>query len=233
MSEPLPSVYDAYRPPPLNAGAPPPAGRPLGFLKALAIIAIVLGAMGLMSSLTGMVALAFSGQLQSVFSPVGQPGVPQSLQDAQLAMQKDLQALQDRFLALNLTLAIGNLCIASLLLTGGILTLRLVPRGRQIFLVGCWIAIVFDLFRAAAQSIVQMQTMTLTTQHMVRMMEAAGGRTPPEAVNFALTISKVGMVIGVVIGLVWVVAKLVFYGTSIWQLRKPAVQSLFQTPPRS
>jgi hypothetical protein len=40
-----------------------------------------------------------------------------------------------------------------------------------------------------------------------------------------MTAARVGVVVGILFGAAWVLAKLVFYGVSVWYLRKPAVSA--------
>jgi hypothetical protein len=226
MSEQEPAFYEAYQPPPVTAEVLPARGGPLGKLKTVAVIAIVLGAMGLFSALTATAGLLVGSRLQMALSPANQPGMTPQLRDAQLAMQNDMQALQDRFQPYNLVLVVLHAILAFFLLAGGLQSLRLVPAGRKLFLAACSIAIVFELIRAVVQGILQVQMGSLMAVHMQKMMEAQSN-APPGLGNMMSSFARIGIVIGLAIGLVWVVAKLVYFVISIRILRKPEVEGLF------
>jgi hypothetical protein len=219
-------LYEAYQPPPVTAEVLPTRGGPLGKLKTIAVIAIVLGAMGLFSALAATAGLLVGSKLQMAFSPANQPGMTPELRDAQQAMQDDMQALQDRFRPYNQVLVVLHAILAFFLLAGGIQTLRLVPAGRKVFLAACGVAIVFELIRAVVQGILQVQVGSLMAVHMGKMMEAQ--RTAPAGLGGMMSaVARIVVFVGLAIGLVWVVAKLVYFVMSIRILRKPEVEGLF------
>ena len=83
---------DAYQPPKPVESEAGPVMRKTGRIKAICIIAIVLGCLGLFSALAGTVGLMFGKQIQSAVSPPNQPGVNQEMIRVQEEMQKDLQS---------------------------------------------------------------------------------------------------------------------------------------------
>jgi hypothetical protein len=87
---------------------------------------------------------------------------------------------------------------------------------------------VFELLRAAVQAVIQAQTIPMTMQHTQRMMEAGNG--PQGAAEVAMTVARVAIVVGIVFGLLWLLAKLIFYGISVWYLRKPHVVAYLDGP---
>ena len=226
MSEQPPFLYEAYQPPPVTAEVVPARGGPLGKLKTIAVIAIVLGAMGLFTALLSTAGLLLGSKLQMAFSPANQPGMTPQLRNAQCAMQNDMQALQDRFQPFNLVLVVLHAILAFFLLAGGIQSLRLVPAGRKLFLAACSIALVFELIRAAVQSLLQVQMGSLMAVHMQKMMEAQTS-TPAGFGDMMSSFARIGIFIGLAIGLIWVVAKLVYFVIAIRLLRKPEVAGLF------
>jgi hypothetical protein len=193
-------------------------------VKAICVIAVVLGALGFLSALGGIAGLAFSKQIQTAFSPSNPPGVPQRMVESQKQMQRDLQAIQDRFWPVNAVLVSAQLLLAVGLLFGGIQGLRRVPPARRILIGTCSAAIVFEVVRAVVQTILQVQTMSATMHHMQQMMQSSGD-APPGAMDLAMTISRGAMVVGILFALGIVLLKLVYYGLSVWYLRKPEVQT--------
>ena len=226
-----PSPFDAYQSPPALSVAPeagPESAPKVGRIKAICIVTIVLGGLGLASALMGAVGLWAGQQMQAAFSMPNQPGVPKRLQDLQRDMQREMQAVQNRFLIANLVLLTGHVIVASGLLAGGIQALRRRPSGRQTLVVACLAAIVFELIRGTVQSYIQVQAMSVMTRFFQAMMDVS----MEEAANAAEWVAwgaRVGMVIGVLAMIFWILAKVVFYSFTVWYLRKPAVRQYLDT----
>ena len=212
---------DAYQPPKPIEGDAGPVVQKTGRIKAICIIAIVLGCLGLFSVLAGTVGLLFGKQIQSAMSPPNQPGVNQEMIRVQKEMQRDLQSIQDRFFGINAVLIVLLALVAFALLVGGIQCLRRVPPARKILLAACSAALVYELLRTIRDVIMQAQTIPMTLEHTERMMSVGGG--PPGVADFAMTAARVGVVVGILFGAAWVLAKLVFFSISVWYLRKPAI----------
>jgi hypothetical protein len=193
---------------------------------------MILGALGLLNALMAVVGLVFGSQIQGAFGPGAQPGMPQEMVDAQKQMQVELQAVQDRFWAANAVLTSLHVLVASTLLVGGIQCLRRVSPGRRILLTACCAAIVFEIASGIVKAFVQMETASVTTRSMERMMEATGSQAPPEVAEFMLIAAKVGVVVGAAFSLALIIAKLVFYLLSIRHLRKPEVRDYLDPIPQ-
>lgn len=227
-----PSPFDAYQPPVMAAEVAPVKDRSFGWLKAVCIISIVLGSLGVLNAMFSAVGLVFGQQIQGAFTPGFQPGVPQEAIDAQQQMQAELQAVQDRFWATSAALILAHVMIALGLLVGGIQCLRRIPPGRRVLLVACSVAIPFEILRAIVQALVQFQAGAVTTRYLPKIMEASGGNAPPQMAEFTMTFAKAGMVVGLVMGLFWVTLKLVFYIAAVRHLRKPEARAHLDAAPQ-
>jgi hypothetical protein len=116
------------------------------------------------------------------------------------------------------------------LLIGGVQSLRRVAPARQVLLGACSAAIVVELLRAVVQIVIQVQTIPLTMEHTERMMTVGGG--PAQAMEFAMTVARVFLVVGIVMGALWLLAKLLFFGLSAWYLRQPVAVDYLDGPSR-
>ena len=215
---------------PVAAELLPLAAKPSGGFKAVAIIAILLGALGLLTVAMSAASLLWGKQLQAAVAPMNQPGLKPEIRDAQAAMQADLQALQDRFRSATSILVAAHLVVALMLLVGGIQSLRLAAAGRTILLTGCGLAIGFDLAAFVVKAMMQLESTSLLARHMPRIMEASGNRLPPGATNMASATAQITIFVGIGISLIWLIAKLVYYAIAIRQLRKPEIRQLFASP---
>ncbi len=218
------SPFDAYQPP-LAIEDQPPAGTATvkpGRIKALCIVLIILGGLGLANALMSAVGLLVGQQIQGAFVLGNQPGVPQRIQDLQRDLQRGLQDVQDRFLVANFIFVASHAVLAGALLTGAIQSLRRRTPGRKILIAACLSAIAFELIRGAVQAFIQVQVMSITTHFFQEMMEISMDEAA-EAAEWVAWGARAGMVIGVLFAAGWILAKVVFYGFAVWYLRKPSV----------
>jgi hypothetical protein len=227
---PAASPFDAYQSPPIS-DAPPTASESTpkaGRIKTLCIVVIVLAGLGLANALMGAVGLLVGQQMQAAFTMGNQPNVPQRVQDLQRDMQRGLQAVQDRFLAVNAVLLAAHAIVAAGLLAGGIQSLRRKVPGRKILIAACLSAIAFELIRGTVQAFMQVQVMSITMRFFQEMMEASMNEAA-EAAEWVAWGARVGIVVGVLMLIGWILAKVVFYGFAVWYLRKPAVRQYLDT----
>jgi hypothetical protein len=105
------------------------------------------------------------------------------------------------------------------LLIGGVQCLRRIAPARKVLMAACSAAIVFELLRAGVQVLIQVQTIPATMQQTERMMQVGGG--PQQAMELAMSVARVFLIVGIVIGVLWLLAKLAFFGISVWYLRQP------------
>src|SRR5438552_666160 len=94
------SSFDPYRSPTLPEGAyagPPLVGRP-GWLSALCVLCIVLGALGLVNSAFGTLGIIAGPKVQQMMAAQPQPGIPDDLKEAQQKMQADMYAIQKKYI---------------------------------------------------------------------------------------------------------------------------------------
>lgn len=220
------SPFDAYQsPPPLEAGRSQGSKSTpqTGGIKPVCIVAIVLGGLGLGSVLLGAVGLWAGQQVQAAFPVGNQPGVPKRVQELQRDMQREMQAVQDRFWTINASLLGIHALVAVGLVAGGIQSLRRIAGGRNLLVAACLAAIAFETARGTVQSLIQVQVMSVMGRFLQEMMQISMNEAA-EAAEWVAWGAQAAMVVGVVMTLVWILAKVVFYSVAVWYLRKPAVR---------
>lgn len=225
------SPFDAYQPPPLVAEIAPSgnSGPRFGRVKAICIVAIILGGVGVATALLSAVGLVVGQQLQAAFSGPNPPGMSQELQDAQQQVQQEIQAVQERFWIANLVLAGAHMLVAALLLTGGIQALRRVRPGRKMLVAACLSAIVFELVRGTLQTVMQVQILSVTMNFFEQMMGASMEQAA-EVAEWLAWFSRLAMIAGLLLAVGWILIKLLFYSVAVWYLRKPAVCQYLDSP---
>jgi len=158
------SALDPYRSPSLPEG--PYAGLPTktrpGWLTALCVVCIVLGALGILNSLVGTAAVIAGPRFQSMFQPRPSPGMPDEMLQAQQELMNEINAVQARHFVTNLILLSFKFVAAVLLLVGGLRCLGLSEGGRKTLLVACAVALLFEIVHSILQTLVNLEMMTAT-----------------------------------------------------------------------
>ena len=218
--------FAGYQPP---VAAGPSARGPSavsGRVKTISIIAIVLGGLGLASTLAGAFGLFVGQRMQTAFTSFQQPGLPPAMRDAQTAMQTEMQTLQERFRPATIGLLIGHFAVSAALLAGGIMTLRRTPRGRRLLVGACLITALFEIVRGIVQALLQVRSVSAAGRYMQRVVDSTGDRAGVG--DTVVTMFRFFTAAAVVIGAVLILAQLAFYIYAFWFLRKPAVQAYFE-----
>ena len=202
-----------------------PRKRP-GGLTAVCVIAIVLGGLGLCGSVLGLGSLAFQDKIEKFSmqqqTPAGMPdGILKNQMEMQKKMQQKMMEVTHRYRGITLGTTLLNLLFATSLLVGGIMTMKLNPTGRT-FLVTVFLAvIVFEIVRLVITVFMQLD--------MAAAMTAAfqGGAGANQGAALLATSMKVGTFIGMGIGLVMALGKIVFYGIGASYLGRQKIRQLF------
>ena len=225
-----PTAFDPYRSPAMPEGLPLPATgskRP-GWLTALCVIAIVIGILGFANGVIGFFSVVFGQELQSAFTPAAPPNMPQGLQKVQQDFQAEVQAVQGRFFVQMLTSAIFRVIVAVLLFIGGVLCLSLKPRGRQLLLIACGMAIVFEVLTGfILHSLINMEMMTAFNALLDGMAEEMPQRGNTRATELVLNIMRFSIVGGFIIQYIIVLLKLAFYTFGVIYLQRASIKAVF------
>ena len=218
-----PTSWDPYAPP--QAQQVPVARGPLPTgLKAICIIAIVLGGLGTLFSCGGVASLAIGPSMQAAFNMPAQPGMDQEAARMQQELQAEMAAIGQEYLPFTITSVILHLLSGLALLCGGILALKLSARGRSILLVGCVVAILYELVHGVLSVVVQLRTVPIAQKIMDQaLLQGGQAELPPAFGKFMLVI----MFVTLGISLVTVLVKIAFYVISVVYLKKPHIVAHF------
>lgn len=231
-----PQTFDPYRSPTLPdvPYAPPVAtGRP-GWLTMLCVLCIVLGALGLMNSLLGAFGVVAGPALQKAIQPKASASMPQGLQDAQTEFQDNINAVQGKYMWATVPALAIRALAASLLLIGGIRSLSLVEGGRQILLVACAVAVVFELTHAILQSIIALDMMTIVNEYIEKVLQTVPKNNKgPDLGKIMPTIVRWSILGSLIFAFLIALVKIALYVFGLIYLRKPHIQALFQNKKNS
>ncbi len=206
--------FDPYTPP-QTQGYEPTAKKMSSGAKAICIIALILGVMGMAKAVLGGVALVVGSQAQQMFSP---PQPDKRLKEMQKEMQDEMNAIADRFLPFSIARVIFHLIVATLLVVGGIVMLK--SNKPTILIAASGFAIFFEIGRAILDTTVQMQIIPVMSRFMERM-----GNMGPDVPDWLPKFTIYFSYGAIAFGLFFVLAKIIFYVISVFVLRKsnPAV----------
>lgn len=207
------------------------------WLKVVCIGCIVLGALGLAASVTGIIGLLVAEQgqvwMEKLMGAV-QQGMPPQMKEVQGQLMQESMDIQRQWRPFHLALAVTNLFVASGLLAGGIQALRMKPVGQKLLLAALAAASVFEVVRAVPTTLMQWQTTQLMGPYMERLMEAStaqGQNMPPAQRQSFQRMMRSTMVAGTLMGLAMTIAiatfKIAFYVAGIWLLRRPHIQAMY------
>ena len=201
-----------------------------GGLTAICILAIVLGAFGALFGVGGLMAVAFQGPMQEAMSKL-QPQENEEVARAQRQIAEEAQEFAQRHVVRNALFAVARLLVASCLLAGGILSLRLHPYGRKVLLAAFAAGIVFEIAQIwpNLEAIpVTQRAVQLSLQAQQKQMAKGAKAGDMEAMGRVMGKAMAAMQIVMIAGMV--LAKAGFYAFGLWYLTRPHTAALFVRP---
>jgi hypothetical protein len=220
---------------PAGMGTAPVSRRRTGGLTAICVLAIVLGAMGVLTGCFGLVGLLFSSQMQNAIAGIQQAN--QGAAEVQNEMNAKALTISRKYSWATVPLMVAKLFVEIALLAGAIMSLGLKPLGRRMLLAAFGAAIVVESIQLVPALLVQRETQALMAEMMPKMMQEVqqGAKKTPgfDPDQFASGLVKAISIMSFVIGIGWLVCKVVYYAIGIVYLRKPQVAASFvPQPPR-
>ena len=152
--------------------------RKSGWLQAVAIVAIVLGGLGILISSYSFVKLTMQLAMSNQISMPSSGGFklpPEQLKIQEDILTKTLQ-ISKRWYPVLAPLYIAELLIALCLIIGGVGVLRLRPKGRTLLRLAFCAAIILEIAQLIPAVIVQHEISCVVSTDMPQMMKAS---TPP------------------------------------------------------
>jgi hypothetical protein len=200
-------------------------------IKTLAILAIILGALGIFGALS--TALALGADPAKMHSLAAVPGQSARVAEVQAEMSKALMAVANEWKTYNGVMAILTFFVAGALLAGGIMSHKLREQGRRILQIVFVVAIPLDLLRGVISILAGMATLQILREYMPQMIHAsmpAGGSPSSAGIeSVASGMAEGSAVMGIVIGVGWTLLKIGFYAVGSIYLRKPEVRAAFKS----
>jgi len=208
----------------MDATAP---ARP-GWLTTLAVLGVVLGALGIVG---GMQVLgqsrASAAKTEQEFTKMlewfpGMRSQPKELRDAIKEAVPGMVKVEQRWKKRRVALASANILLSAMLLVGALQALRLLGTGRWLWLNASLALFPIEILGALMQVFVARDSARVWVDALVKAGDV------PQAAGEIQVVSKV--MVGVAIGLYgsWAVLLCVYYAITLSRLSKPATKQLFE-----
>jgi hypothetical protein len=200
-----------------------------GGLTALCVLALVAGALGLLSGLSGVLNLLAGEKLQRAILQV-QPAANPGMQDAQKVMQEELAAVMMRYRTFHWVQAACQLLLSTMMISGAILALLLKPAGRSLLLTSLIVALLFVPVQSTLGGLMLQKSGPIMEKSMERMAKQAappGARQPPGLNEMMGALGRVMVIMQWIMLVGLALVKCIFYLFGVWYLTRPAVAELF------
>jgi hypothetical protein len=207
----------------------PPGYRP-GGLTAVCIIAIILGALGLLGGLASLSTGLLGAQMQQWQARIGTTGAPAEMARLQTEMNTKMMQVANRYRIASVALAVFQLAVAVALLRGGIRAMGIHESGRSLLRWACGVAIAFELCRLPVNVLLQLENMAIMEDYFPRVMQSsAPGAQGDQIAEFTSMLTKFSTILGWVVMAGWFLLKMAFFGVALRYLGKPEVKALYGT----
>lgn len=206
--------------------------KPSGWFQVVCIAAIVLGALGILMGLFGVISAVARPVMQEMMKPP-QSGMPAEQFNVETEMQRETQAITNRWLPLTLPLRIVEMVVSVCLIVGAIRSLRLRPAGRILLVIALWAAVVVELVQLFPTIAIQRETMTVTSKYMSDIMENSapkGQQMPAGLDNTMKSVTNVVFIVMIAIVALLTLAQVAFYVFGAVYMVRPSVRELFAEP---
>lgn len=201
-----------------------------GGLNVVCVIASILGGLGLAGSMWGLCTMAAKPWIDNAFVVAPQGGKADKMREVQLEMQAKVEQVTDRYTGFSLGFLLLNVPISGSLLAGGIMALKLNPKGRRLLIAAFTTAIVFEILRAILQTFLQIEMAEVMYDCMSRMMLGAAPQDHAGAAEGAAVTAvfmKIGIYLGLGVALVLALAEVIFYAIGTRYLQRDNILQLF------
>jgi len=185
-------------------------------LSAIAIICIILGALGLFTTCFGLAAIAGQEYLQGLQTTGGD--------EAMEEFQQKINEMQKGYMIPNAIITGLNLIVAGLLFVGGIGVQTRKGWGAKLLSLGLMLAIFFCLIRLAFATYMQVGMLGSMKEALAKLSE-----DNPQGGQVMETVMNMSMYTGIAMGVVTALGLVAFYGWSWMHLKKDHIVSYLAT----
>lgn len=212
----------------LSFPMPRDVDQPSG-LALVCYIAILLGSLGIISSLCGIIAMS---RLQNPTVAPARSGVPDGYYKAQLELMTKLQGVQERFLEVNTGVLATNASLSVCLIAAGIMCMQFQFTGHSLLLWTFGFVVAFETARLIAYGLMANNVLAILSTMAVDIQSRGFGSgirdslAALDAVKYYALLSRIGCSIMAT----FAIGEIVFCILGFRYLRKPDIRELFPEP---
>jgi hypothetical protein len=206
-----------------SARAPVDPRRRPGWFITICVIAIALGGTGLMHSLYAIAALTVGDPMERMLNTGPADEMQEDFQD-------DVHAIEDRYYAALMPLALARLAITICLVVGGVGCLGGKPWARNLLLGTMAAGLLFEICDTVVQSFLAVE-MSEAFRGLGKMMDEQNPSPPGAPPNLAETVMVGTMWVMMCVYYVCQLGKLIYYLGGLLYLRRPSLNPLFEMSP--
>ncbi|EMI17153.1 membrane protein [Rhodopirellula maiorica SM1] len=197
--------------------------RPTG-ITVVAVVCLVAGILGGLSSLGSLANTLFAERFASMFTPPGAAG------EIQAEMQREMMAVLGKYYFVNLAMSVAGIAIGVALFVGGIGAIQGKLWSRFLIRRTLLVAIFFEVVRVVVYSLTQFEMFPVTQEYMQKIAGQQNGAMGGDTMAW---FSTIGVVISMLFVVGWFLLKLFLMIWGRRYLAKPMLDSYFGTPASS
>ena len=201
-------------------------------LTVICVLAIVFGALGVLTGGVGLMSQLFSSQIQQAITTAGQAGNNGPAGEAQSEMVTRTMEISKKYNPVMIPLTVGKILVEGALLIGAIMTLGLKLSGKSLLAGALVAAAILETIQFVPRTMMGRETQVAVAELMPQIIAAQGTRGMPPGLDMSSMMSGVGTVT-LILGVCWLVVKIVLYLLGIRYLRRPDIAALFSETGRS
>jgi hypothetical protein len=197
-----------------------------GPLLAIAILGLILGAMGVIGGCFGLVTQLTQDQINAATRAMleNQPGQTPEMLEQQDLMQERLRAITDPLMPALIAYQALNLIASLALAIGAWMVLQWKPKGLELFSRAALGSLLVEIPGAALVIYVQYQTKLVMSGYVTGLNDPALGAEGERAMGAVMDASGS---LAMIVGIVWIVLKLGYYAWAMFYTRDSEVRALF------
>lgn len=207
--------------------------RRAGGVTAICVAAIILGALGLLSSVAGIAGMLLGERLRTMVEGMQAQSIPPQARNVQQKMNQQMLAMARRWRPVVVPLIIFHLAASVLLIVGAIGTLTQAPTGYQLLIWGLWGSLGYVVLYAPINLILTVENYRIVQQFMPELMQAgrpqAGAPAPPVD-EMMQTTMRISVALGIGWTVVWSLVQGGFYTFSALYIKKLVRRSEYPRP---
>jgi hypothetical protein len=144
-------------------------------------------------------------------------------------MQNEMLAAQEKYFAPQIVTIVLHLVLTTLMIIGGIGVLQSRPGARALLMWTLLAVIIFEVIRAGLGIMIQLELLPIQQEYNKLIMREVGGGQNQRFVQMIGNMSQGFAILGIIMGLMWPLGKIIVYGLSARYLASDKIIAWFES----